>query len=319
MMLHTLERKIGTGCGFGAASIAALLALTPTGSAQATVIQGASEGYGIQAELDIAGLIGIDVLDGTPGQRSSGAAPNPYDLSANLVNVQADAGTGIGPIAGTEVTLELASVDGVVSSEAQSDVDGTAGNRMARGFGLVNGLAANTADATVSLLSVVTAESNLLQITADTISAEAVVTGDHGALVASGNSVIQNLTLNVDGTALDIASLLGAQGYVDGDGYVIADPNTTILNIGGIANLNLILNEQIVGGDGVGDRTLEVNAIHLEFDGVDLGLDLVSELLEGDIIIGPADASLAAVPEPGALTLLGAGGALMARRPRREA
>lgn len=103
----------------------ALISSLPAAGAFAENIAAQSEGYGLQVQAEVLNLVSIDVLNGTPGQYASGSAPAPYNVSSGLVMLDADAGTGIGPVLGTSVALDLLTADGVLSATALSDVNGT--------------------------------------------------------------------------------------------------------------------------------------------------------------------------------------------------
>lgn len=120
-----------------------------------------------------------------------------------------------------------------------------------------------------------------------------------GGLDASGSTTIEGLT--VSGTAL--GSL-----FIDGSLFVNPDPNTILLNIAG---LKIILNEQILSGDGTTGIGIATNAIHASFTNFPVGVGLTN----GDIVIGHTQAfasvggQTGAVPEPStwAMMLIGFG------------
>ena len=91
--------------------------------------------------------------------------------------------------------------------------------------------------------------------------------------------------------------------------------NTNLFSAPG---LSVLLDEPILGGDGVTSRSLQVNGFHASFDGFSFG----GGTLDGDVIISHAQASLiaAAVSEPAACSMFGAGvaGLLLAPRRRRQ-
>ena len=130
------------------------------------------------------------------------------------------------------------------------------------------------------------------------------VSGDAGSLTAQGDSIIQDLDIEVNGVALNITNLLGANGTIDGSGFITVAPNTTLISIGGVAGLDLLLNQQIITGDGITELGIEVNAVRLTFNGVELGLPLIDQAVNGDIRIGHSQATMNAVPEPASLALL---------------
>lgn len=282
------------------------------------IVSAESQGYGIQVDAEVAGILDVDLLTLTPDQLSSGVAPPAYSVSANSISVAADVGTSIGPIAGTTVELNLLASDGLVNSSASSDVDGGSGFRTTQGFGEVNGLDLGIANAVVTDPVAGTIEVPFFNLTADTISSTSVIDGDYGALAATGNSIIQNLGISVAGVDLDIASLLGVDGSIDADGFITVDPNTEILDVGGIAGLNLTFNEQITSGDGIADLALQTTALKVTFNGVDLGLPLINGALNGEASIGYSFASMSAVPEPAScgMVLLGAIAVATVRRRR---
>ena len=287
---------------------AAALTLGLVGGASADVVSGESAGFGLQVDASVLDILSVDVLAGTPAQHSQGTAPAAYDHGSGLVTLDVDAGVNIPAVA----SLNLLAADGVLTSTASSDIDGSTGPKTANGFGQVNGLNLNLADVD-TLLSNTPA---LVSITADTINATASVAGDAGSMTWAGASVIQNLAIAVNGVNLNLLDLLGASASVDVNGFLAVAPNTTLLNLGGIADLNLTLNQQIVTGEGTNDLGVEVNALRLTASGVDIGL---SGLLTADVQIAHAGASMSAVPEPASLALLGLGGIAMVGRRRREA
>jgi uncharacterized repeat protein (TIGR01451 family) len=132
-----------------------------------------------------------------------------------------------------------------------------------------------SADATVDDLEILIVELlQLLTISADTVQSTADISGTCGdVLTATGTTTIENAT--VGGT-------LGAGLSIS----VNPAPNTVLLNLSGIT---VILNEQIIGGDGVNSRSLTVNAIRISLDNV---LLTAIGTLSGDIIISQSQAQL---------------------------
>jgi hypothetical protein len=128
---------------------------------------------------------------------------------------------------------------------------------------------------------------NLLEAT--TIQSTAEVSGDFGALVRTGTTTLEGL------------SILGIP-VLD----VTPAPNTVLLELLGIT---IIANEQTITGDGISAAGIEVNALHIIFDDAVAGLGLLS----GNIIISHSEAELIAepnivdVPEPGSLLILASG------------
>lgn len=220
------------------------------------------------------------------------------DLSLLILNLSLPpqalaAGTAPTPFSELETALSaqatiggLASLStGVLTGTASSNVDGSAGARTADASGTVDGLNLSVVFGTV------------LSMSATTIGSNAQVNGDYGALSGAGSSILEDLDLTVLGSALTVDANAAA--------------NTVLFDALGI---RIVLNEQIVGGDGVSGRSMEVNAIRITFDDVAAGLGL----LNGDIRIGHSFASMnAIVPAPATGGLAAAVGVLAARRRRR--
>lgn len=240
----------------------------------------------------IAGGAQADITDATS---------NGYGISADLtllilqleVLPQAYAdGSAPGPYANDNTAVNalfsaagLANVGAdVLSGEATSDVDGSSGNRTTTGNGTVTGLGADVVLGTI------------LNLSAGVIEADSAVTGDYGSLAANGSSILTDVDLSILGTTLT----------VDAN----AAPNTVLFDALGI---QVVLNEQIIGGNGIDGRSLEVNAIRISFDDVAAGLGL----LNGDIKIAHAYSEMnAVVPAPSGLAALTLGGLVATRRRR---
>jgi uncharacterized repeat protein (TIGR01451 family) len=114
----------------------------------------------------------------------------------------------------------------------------------------------------------------LLTLKADAVRSKAEVHGTCGsALTASGSTALVNA---------------GAGGILGLGLHLSANPapNSVVLNLLGV---RLVLNEQIVGGDGVRTRSLTVNAIHLSIHNA-----LLAAVggLSGDVVISHSEASL---------------------------
>jgi hypothetical protein len=245
----------------------------------ATNVAANSSGYGLDAHISALGLN----LDAGPLPAGvSGVAPPPYNDAGSTLNVNV---TGNIPLV----------VDGVigadvVSATAQSDVDGLPGVRTTSATGSVVG-----AEIDVDTIPVV---GGLTLLGLDgTLSSSAQVTGDFGALVATGATTIESLALTINGIAVDLSAFVG----------VNVAPNTSVnLAALGIANATLILNEQIIAPD---QSSIEVNALRLS-----VGLPAIS----ATVVLGHSQAAMFAVPEPTGAMLGAIAMAILCGLPRRR-
>jgi len=226
--------------------VAGLLAFALTGSAAAEVNKGTSRAYGVT--VDVHSGLG----DGSLIDRGNvrGAAPPAYDKSRLVRNTHFD-----------EPGVVLLDND-AINTAVSSDVDGSAGDRMA------------DAIASIDLINLEVFPS-ILSFEATTVTADALVSGDRNDFSAAGQSVLEDAIVTVFGLAIPIERAPA--------------PNTVIYDDLGV---RIVANEQIVGGTGVNNRTLTVNALHISLTGVfNEGV-----LVNGEIVIGHADAALRFVP-----------------------
>lgn len=211
---------------------------------------GSSSSFGAFADLTLLPLIGPGInIDLGPVSTASGSAPPDYSDADTVLS------TGIS----TGLTGNILST-GVLATNASSIIanDNT------------------SADATVDDLSLsVVGALPLLTIGADTVVSTADVSGDCGAgsLTATGTTTIEGAS--VGGT-------LGLGLSID----VNPPPNFELINLLGI---RVVLNEQIVTGDGVTSRGITVNAIHVDLTNTILSL---IGALSGDIIISQSQAQV---------------------------
>jgi len=212
--------------------------------------EGNSSAYGVFAELDLVPLLGGGVnIDLGPIAPSSGSAPPDYSDSDTVLSASLSSGS-TGSILST----------GVLSTAADSDIanDTTSSN-------------ATVDDLSVSIVGLLP----LLTIGADTVSTTAEVSGSCSdeTLTATGTTTLENA---------------GAGGTL-GIGLTIASnppPNFELLNLLGI---RVVLNEQIVTGDGVNSRGITVNAIRIDLTNTILSL---IGALSGDIVIAQSQAEV---------------------------
>jgi uncharacterized repeat protein (TIGR01451 family) len=133
-------------------------------------------------------------------------------------------------------------------------------------------------DLGISLLPVVP----LLTLHSDEVRSNAVIGGTCGsALSATGSTTLVNAGI---GGTLGLGLHIGAS----------VPPNTVLLNLLGV---RVVLNEQIVGGDGVTSRAISVNAIHISVQNSLLG---PLGRLTSNIVIAHSEAQVvcAAPPAP---------------------
>jgi len=293
-------------------------------TARATVNSGEASAYGLFVNTDIVdqnNLLNVQVsADLGPTPSVSGTAPAPFNLSNSLASASVSAGSLLN-LGGGTIVVNAATVDNsdTLDVTASSNVDGLPGSRNADATASVENLSIDVNP--VSVLSLLNT-ANVFSFDASLITSESHASGDFGALTATGDSLIIDangvadgfLTFSVLGVNLDVA--VNALGHVA--------PNTT-LNITSALNvllgdllgtdlngqITVILNEQILTGNGVTSAGITVNAIHVRFNNVGveffnvLGANIGdTNLVTGDIIVAQSHALLNAIPEPSSLSLL---------------
>ena len=186
------------------AGVAAAIVTLQTPS-QAIVGFGASEGYGLSANLSLLGIPALVIPATAPSQ---GTAPAAYNHSNSVLSL------------GVSVPLVGSVNTGVLESNAFSDVDGGVGSRIAYGDGTVDDLSIN--------LVPLDNGGNVVTLTATTVSAASATLGDTGVFAALGDSTLENLAINVMGNQLNIP--------------VDPAPNTVLFDLLGV---RIVLNEQL--------------------------------------------------------------------------
>ena len=259
---------------------------------------GASDAYGISttASLAVGGSVSATAtVNATPSV--SGVAPPAYSLHNSLASLSTSQGVIV-----TGTSNLLVENTGLMNVVASSDVDGLAGIHFASGQAEVDHLNANVLN-TVGLTGQVI--SSFFTISATTVTSLSHVNGTFGSLTATGSAPIQDLKIVVNAvTILDLT----------GTGMVNFAPNTLVTFATPIAGLRVVLNEQILSGNGIGSEKITTNAIHVYFSGV----VTPSGTITADLVVAHSSAQLRAVPEPGSLALLGFGGLAMAGYARRH-
>lgn len=251
---------------FATALVVAFAAATPI--SHAAVISASSNGYGLNAQ---ASALTLNVSAGPIPSGVSGTAPAPYNMSNTLLN----------PNVTSSIPFVVSGNIGAnaVSGVAASDVDGLFGNRTSTASGSVIG-----ADLNLNTLPIFGNGITLLGLDA-TLGSTAMITGDHGSLVATGTTTIENLALMINAINVPLSAFVN----------VNVAPNTSVnLAALGIANASLILNEQLIAGD---NSAITVNAFHLSVN--------IANAITADVILGHSQVQVATspVPEPYAVTL----------------
>lgn len=274
--------------------VTGIVLLVVSGTGHATVIGGSSSSYVVGGNVSVTlltqSLLDLDIA-ATPA--SSGTAPSAYDVSESGPSLNVQLNSVIGSVGSIGADM--------LDTHASSNIDGSAGVKFATA-------SASVADIGFSL-------SDLVSLNLGTVKSTASVSGDFGALTPTGETILDGVELSIAGKRIALID--------------IPAPNTVVdLSLLGLAGSSLILNEQILTGDGVSELGLVVNAIHLSFNTFLHGFFS----LTGDIIISHAQAqitaepgqaaapvALATIPEPGTLALLSSGFAILSWKSRRKA
>ncbi len=209
---------------------------------------GDSSAFGESVNLSLVPLLGVtQPVTSGPRPVISGSAAPAYSLSANAGSSTASTSL-TGPVLQTGLLLVNASSQLPGATLTHAD--------------------ATTTNPAVSLGQLLP----LLGLTAQTVRADATITGTCGSsLVASGSATLASATAS---GSLGLGLPVPPQPA----------PNTVLLNQLGV---RIVLNEQIVSGDGRLQQSLTVNAIHISLQNA-----LLSALgvLQGDIVISQAHA-----------------------------
>ena len=271
-------------------AVAGLSMISSAGLAQTA----SSSGYALSVNETVTapGVANVTVGVG-PLAATSGNAPPNYDVSNSVVSVNQTATLTSG-ILGTSEGLQT----GLLTSNSTGTSTG------ASATATVNNLSIGIGPTTVLTPFL----ASVFGISATTIQSQSTASSV-GGLSASGSTTIEGLTFT--GSAFNNFEFNAAL-------FANAAPNTVLFNALG---LSIILNEQIMFGDGITSSGITTNAINVGFNNFLSGTGLVN----GNIIIGSTTASVmagttAAVPEPGtwATMLIGFGAMGVAMRRRRR-
>jgi uncharacterized repeat protein (TIGR01451 family) len=233
--------------------------------------QSTGSAFGESVDLSIRSVFNLATVEAQSGPlpQVGGGTPPDFAASDNLLGVDVNANISLlGPL------LPVSSVDilstGVLNVAASGD----------------SGPAAD-ASASVDSVSLELLGDALLPlvlgISADAITSSAVAGGScESGLTASGSSSLVNASL---------ASALGELAGIVGNLDASPAPNTVLLDLdllGG--HLRIVLNEQIVSGDGVSSRGITVNALHVTIEDIPVAA-LITDI-NGDVIIAQSQAAV---------------------------
>lgn len=232
-----------------------------------SLAQTASSGaFGDRVDITINQTAAIVEVNSGPTPAVSGEAPPDYDLNDVLASITVDTTAEVIDAADTVQFLD--------SGTLTVNADGS-----------TSPLAAS-ADATVENVALDAAENALLTaffgLDADAIASTADASGSCGdTLTVNGTTTLTNAVAS--GSAAETASV---------DGAVAASPAPNTVLLDAAANggqIRVVLNEQLVSGNGTDSLRIVVNAVHLTITNVTIaGLGIVNE----DIIIAQSEAGV---------------------------
>ena len=242
----------------------------------------------MSANLTLLGFVTASV---GPIASIGGISPPNYNLTTTVLSLNQNLALGVQGV----TTVGQSIGTGVETSTA------TATLPVGQGSSTVN----NLATALTTKLAIAPAIT-ILGLGAGTVTSTSSINGT-GVLTATGTTNITGLTVN--GLALGITT-------IDGSAFVNPAPNTILLSVLG---LKIILNEQLLSGNGTTQLGLTTNAIHATFTNFLVG----GGLLSGDLIVGQSTAAISvdAVPEPASWAMMIVGFVMIgtANRNRRRA
>ena len=266
--MNRITRDTSLKSALAGAALCALIVGGAPSLAHATVISGSSSAFDDSINLLVtAGPLVTSVTSG-PLVAVSGSAPPPYNTPNGLASAS---------VLGGFLTT------GIITANANSNVDSTAGIKSAMGTVTINNLSIG------GLLAG-------FGITATTLQSTATSSGDYGALSSTGSTTISNLV-------------------IDGTPFLVVTPaaNDVLLNAGGI---EVIANAQTTTGDGISSTGITTDGLEVILSGITGTINGITGSISGDIIIDQSRSALNAmagspppsgVPEPSSLPVLAAG------------
>ncbi len=232
--------------------------------------QSSGSAYGESVDLSIKSAFSLVTVEATSGPLPSvsGSTPPPFNLSDSLLSVDVNANIQLaGLIPASSVDILETGVLNVATSGNTSPVADSS---------------ASVNDVNLELLGDVLLPL-ILGLTADEITSTAAAGGScESGLTASGTSGLVNASL-----ASTLAELVGITGALAAN----PAPNTVLLDLdllGG--HLRIVLNEQILSGDGVTSRGITVNAIHITLENLPIAAIITD--VSGDVIISQSKAEV---------------------------
>jgi hypothetical protein len=267
--MNRIVRDMSFKSALAGVALCALIAGGAPSLAHATVISGSSSAFDDSVNLVVTpGL----VVSSGPVVAVSGTAPPLYNTSNFALSAS---------VLGGFITTNI------ITANANSNVDGSAGSKSAAGTVTINNFSLG------GLLS-------FGGITATTLQSTATSSGDFGALTSTGSTTISGLVIN--GLAMAV---------------VMPTANDVLFDAGGV---EVIANAQTTVGDGVSSTGITVDALEVVLTDVAGTVDGVTGLISGDVIIDQSRSALSAVagggggggggsavPEPSSFLVLAAG------------
>ncbi len=244
-----------------------LVLLSGAGAAQAQDSSGSAFGESIDLSIDSAfSLVTVEAQSGPLPMVSDGTPP-PYNTSDSLASVDVDALVKLSVLPAVAVgILDTGLLEVETSGNDSPEADSSA----------------SVADVDLTLLGNILLPL-LVGVEADAVVSTASASGScDSGLTASGTTSLVGASL-----ASALGELAGIVGALDAS----PAPNTVLLDLdllGG--HLRIVLNEQILTGDGTTSRGITVNAIHITLDQLPIA-GIITDVT-GDVIISQSQAEV---------------------------